>query len=51
MSGRKAKALRKQVYGDFSQRERRYLRTPQGTIFSDPNGLRAAYQRAKREKV
>lgn len=49
MSGRKAKALRRLVYGDFSQRRARQdLRAPHGQIINDPHSLRAIYQREKR---
>jgi hypothetical protein len=60
MSEKTAKAIRKAVYGDLSQREsRRYMMVRnqcdpetgdpiQGTIFNDPASLRARYQRAKR---
>jgi hypothetical protein len=60
MSGRRAKAIRRAVYGDQSQRQaRRYvaLRNQRydkdgeyvrGTILNHPDSLRAQYQRTKR---
>lgn len=57
MNGRKAKRIRRGVYGDQSLRNRRrYVGiTREGEkgkavqILNDPNGLRAAYKRAKRQ--
>jgi hypothetical protein len=49
MNGRKAKALRKKVYGDGSLRVRRvYGRLNNGQIVNDPSSPRAIYQAAKR---
>jgi hypothetical protein len=60
MSEKRAKAIRKAVYGDLSQRQsRKYMMVRnqrdsatgdriQGTIFNDPASPRARYQRAKR---
>jgi hypothetical protein len=51
MRGKKAKALRKIVYGDMSLRTpRKYLEVKMGrgrVIYNDPKSLRAKYQRAK----
>lgn len=47
MNGKKARAIRKAVYGDRSIRARNHFhRTGSGTIFSDE--VRQAYQKAKR---
>lgn len=43
----KAKRLRKQVYGDFSQRQRKYYRETGGVIRN--LGKRAEYQEEKRK--
>jgi len=43
----KAKRLRKKVYGDFSQRERKYYREGGGVIRN--TGKRAEYQELKRK--
>lgn len=62
MNAKRAKALRRQVYGEMSLRaKRRYLqlapkdygktekeRAPWGTIVNDPASLRAQYQWAKK---
>lgn len=61
MNGKKAKQLRKEIYGDQSIRQRRkYNKKNDGTkmvigtvirlftLVNDPNSLRAKYQRAKR---
>lgn len=49
MSGRKSKALRRKVYGDFSFRHRTYSRDPvTKTIHADAR--RHAYQQAKKGK-
>ena len=53
MSGRRAKAMRREVYGDLSLRTpRKYFmvenRAYIGQIVNDPKGLRALYQRAKK---
>jgi len=48
MNGRKAKALRREVYGDGTRRpKRRYVRK-NGTIENAPNSPRARYQEAKK---
>ena len=43
----KAKRLRKKVYGDFSQRERKYYRHTDGSLRAI--GRRADYQELKRK--
>lgn len=49
MSGRKAKALRRAVYGDLSLKApRAYMRASFGTIINHPQSLRAIYQSEKR---
>jgi hypothetical protein len=49
MNGKKAKAIRRDVYGDQSQREpRQYARTNSGGIINRPDSLRALYQKAKK---
>lgn len=58
MNGKRAKAIRRQVYGDKSLRgERKYVQVRNqrgkdgwlpGTIRNHPTSLRAQYQRAKR---
>jgi len=45
MRGKKAKGIRREVYGDFSIRDRKYVRTKKGTIISI--GRRRAYKRLK----
>ena len=48
MRGKKAKRIRKMVYGDKSQRvERVYIKQGQ-TIRNDPLSLRAIYQMTKK---
>ena len=48
MSGRKAKSLRRAIYGDFSlQSPRRYVRHGI-TLVNAPDSPRARYQQAKR---
>jgi len=51
MRQKKAKAIAKAIYGDMSRkaerRKGRYSKT--GQIVNDPNGLRARYQRAKKD--
>lgn len=51
MNGRKAKALRRSVYGDLSQREPHTLlrNSRTGVIINDPKSLRAHYKAVKRE--
>ena len=63
MNGKKAKAIRRAVYGEQSQRQpRRYVRLNNqrdektgdrvpGTILNRPDSLRARYQAAKRSPV
>jgi hypothetical protein len=47
MRGKKAKALRKKVYGeDYSQRERQYIVDSKGSVRN--TGRRKAYQEAKK---
>ena len=49
MSGRRAKALRRRIYGDLSLRSsRRYVRVNGSTLANAPESLRARYQQAKR---
>jgi len=48
MRGARAKAIRKKVYGDQSQRQRRYSRDENGTIYNI--GLRRTYQNTKKVK-
>ena len=49
MSGTRSKALRRQIYGDLSQRNpRRYVRVHGSTLANATESLRARYQRAKR---
>lgn len=47
MNSKKAKYLRNKIYGDYSHRERKYVRDQNGTIRN--TGRRAAYQKAKGE--
>lgn len=42
----KAKRLRREVYGDYSLRDRKWFLLPNGTLVSDTR--RRAYQDAKR---
>ena len=47
MNGRVAKTIRREVYGDMSQRDRKLFRNPEtGQILADQ--LRAQYQRVKK---
>lgn len=46
MRGKKAKATRKEVYGDKSKRVKRYMKLEDGSIRNI--GLRAAYQKRKK---
>ena len=49
MSERKAKALRKKIYGDVSQRiPKQYIKMSNGSIVNHPASLRAKYQQEKR---
>jgi hypothetical protein len=49
MRGTKAKAIRKQVYGDISLKsKRRYMKDESGSVRNI--GIRAAYQNAKKQK-
>ena len=49
MRGKRAKVLRKKVYGIYSQKgKRQYINEGKG-IRNAPNGLRAKYQAAKKE--
>lgn len=45
MRGKKAKRIRREVYGDLSLRLKRYRGVKGGTLYRDD--LRQAYQRAK----
>jgi len=47
MNGRKAKGLKKTIYGDFSLKERDYARQPTGSVYN--TGKRAAYQKLKKD--
>ena len=47
MNGKKAKKLRKEVYGDMSPRVKHYARMKNGQIVNA--GLRYKYQKAKKE--
>ncbi len=47
MNTKKAKALRKQIYGGMSLKVRNYARKADGSIVN--TGLRAMYQEAKRD--
>ncbi len=48
MRGKKAKSIRKSVYGEKSIRARRYARNEAGTITN--LGLRRTYQASKKQK-
>jgi hypothetical protein len=49
MNARKAKALRKKVYGDLSKRQPRfYQKNEKGMIINRPGSYRFIYQQAKR---
>jgi hypothetical protein len=48
MRGKKAKAIRKKVYGDLSLRSEREYKKDNGTIINV--GKRAEYQKAKRSQ-
>jgi hypothetical protein len=47
VSGKRAKLLRKQVYGDYSLKAKRYQTTPRGLLVCE--GFRGEYLDAKRE--
>ncbi len=50
MNGKKAKAIRKEVYGDISLRiKRNYVVLISGEIVNHPASYRAKYQKAKKE--
>jgi len=52
MNGKKAKKIRKEIYGDYSlQINRDYIRIDNNsnTIMNNPNSLRYQYLRAKKE--
>ncbi len=50
MNAKKAKQLRKEIYGNISlQIVREYVRDGKGIIFNHPASLRARYQMAKKE--
>jgi len=46
MNSKRAKKIRKSIYGDHSHRQRRYIRDEEGTIRCI--GLRRAYKEAKK---
>ena len=49
MNLKKAKTLRKQVFGDMALRQRwNYLQLESGQVIVDPDSLRAKYQMVKR---
>lgn len=53
MSGRRAKVIRREVYGELSRREpRRYVATKANpyTWLNHPQSLRSIYQAAKRQR-
>jgi len=45
MRGKKAKAIRKKIYGDLSTRVRKYFKCQSGNVIRD--SLRRQYQQAK----
>jgi hypothetical protein len=47
MNSKKAKAIRKEVYGDFSHRATKYFINDEGTIYADK--LRRKYKKAKKD--
>ena len=50
MNGQKAKAIRKEVYGDKSKRNpRQYVKDGTGAIMCAPSSLRAKYKAVKKE--
>ena len=49
MNQKKAKRIKKEVYGDYSPRFRKYFINKDRTIFADK--LRRAYQEAKKNAV
>lgn len=49
MNGKKAKALRKKIFGNFSIRDTKYTQERDGSIRCI--GRRKAYQKAKKEKL
>jgi len=48
MNGKKAKKIRKLIYGDYSHRQRRYVKDQSDTIRCV--GLRRGYKEAKKAK-
>lgn len=50
MRGKKAKQLRKKIYGDYSHKARRYMRLDSGQIINAPDSLRSKYLKAKNGK-
>jgi len=49
MRGKRAKAIRRELYGDYAHRTRQYVRNEKGTIYNSSGSLRAQYQKAKKE--
>lgn len=50
MNNRKAKKLRKEIYGEQSiKQKRKYLINDKGNIINDPKSLRSQYQSLKRK--
>lgn len=49
MNQEKAKRIKKEIYGDYSPRFRKYYINDDGTIFADK--LRRTYQRAKKNAI
>lgn len=48
MNNVKTKQIKREIYGDFSPRFRKYTRLSNGQIIADPK--RQAYQKAKKQK-
>jgi hypothetical protein len=47
MNSKKTKQIKREIYGDFSPRFRKYTRLPNGQIIADPKRL--AYQKVKKD--
>lgn len=48
MNQKKAKKIRKEIYGEYSPRARKYYMDSEGTIFCDK--LRRTYKKAKKKQ-
>jgi len=47
--GKRAKAIRRELYGDYAHQIRQYVRNEKGTIYNSPGSNRRKYLNAKEE--